>query len=327
MTALSKEQKLIAKIKTMVGASGRFIGDDCAVLPDRLLATTDTLVEHIHFEINWTTLKDLGWKAMAVNLSDIAAMAGIPKYALIVLSAPKELYKTEKIISLYEGIIACAQEYKTAIVGGDITAAPNLSITVTVIGQAHQNGVLMRSSAKPGDIVIASGNFGASNAGLRILQSSLLKDNKDEYKYCLEEFFTPSPKLKEAWLLAEKVGARGALMDTSDGLADALLQIAKASDVGMNINSEKIPIHEQTRNAAQQLQVDPLKLALYGGEDYQLVACLPEQNWLSWKNESQDLQKLFTQIGIVNDSGNVQLMFGNDKPCALDPQQIFQHIS
>jgi thiamine-monophosphate kinase len=326
MTPLNKEQKLIAKIKTMVDAGG-FIGDDSAVLPGGLLVTADTLVEQTHFNLNWTALSELGWKAMAVNLSDIAAMAGIPKYALIVISAPEEFYGAEKIISLYEGLNDCAQRYKTAIVGGDISCGPNLTITVTIIGQAQEAGVLLRNGAKPGDAIIVTGDFGASRAGLRICQDSLTKDALLRYKHCLKEFLTPNPKLAESWRLVERIGSRGALMDTSDGLADAFLQVSQASNVGMQIDLNAIPVSEQTKKYASEVKTDPLDFALYGGEDYQLLACLSAEEWLSWQTESPDIKNSFKQIGNVTNTADVQLMFGNEKAYQLDPARIFKHIS
>ncbi len=327
MTSLNKEQKLIAKIKAMVDADGSFIGDDCAVLPGNMLVTTDTLVEHIHFSLDWTALGELGWKAMAVNLSDIAAMAGIPKYALIVLSAPDELYNSEKIVSLYEGLNDCAQRYKTAIVGGDITRGRNLSITVTIIGQAHDAGILLRKGANLGDVVIVTGSFGASQAGFRLCQKPLTKEILFRYKHCLKEFLTPNPKLAQSWQLVEKIGSRGALMDTSDGLADALLQVSRASNVGMQIDLNSIPIDEQTKTFASAARVDPMDLALYGGEDYQLLACLSEQEWLSWQNESPDINSSFKQIGKITNTAGVQLLLDNQKTAPLDPERIYQHIS
>lgn len=327
MSALNKEQKLIAKIKAMVDADGHFIGDDCAVLPGDMLVTTDTLVEKTHFSLDWIALSELGWKAMATNLSDIAAMAGVPKYALIVISAPEELYKNDKIISLYEGLHDCALRYKTNIVGGDITRGTNLAITVTIIGQAHTKGILLRSGAMLGDVVIVTGDFGASSAGLHICQNSLTKDNLFRYKHCLKEFLTPSPKLSQSWQLVERIGSRGALMDTSDGLADALLQVSQASNVGMQIDLNTIPIDDQTKKYAQGAKIDPLEFALYGGEDYQLLACLSSQEWSSWQKESPDIQNSFKQIGSVINADGIKLTFGNEEAYKLDPGRIFQHIS
>ena len=324
MSAQSKEQKLIAAIKNMLGSKGRFIGDDCAVLPNNILVTSDTLVEEVHFKLLWTSLFDLGWKAMSVNLSDIAAMAGRPQYALVVLSAPQELYEQDKIISLYKGISECANEYNTVIIGGDITRGNNLAITITVIGQADQAGVLLRSGAKNGDIIVVTGDFGASHAGLSILKNTSSNHGK-KYQYCLSEFCKPKPKLAQAQQLIKRIGNRGALMDTSDGLADALLQISQASNVGMQIDLAYIPIAKPTIEYARQMGADPLDYALYGGEDYQLLACLSAEQWSLWQKEVADIP--FQKIGKVVDKSGVWLISANDKTYEIDSSQIFQHIS
>jgi thiamine-monophosphate kinase len=271
-------------------------------------------------------------------------MSGRPKYALVVISAAEELYLGDKIISLYEGINDCAKEYDTLIVGGDITRGQNLAITITVIGEAHASGVLMRSGAQVGDVIVVTGEFGSSGAALRILQNDILvaaraagqsittanssaSNTSLPYAHCLQQFLRPLPRLKESWSLVEQIGNRGALMDASDGLADALLQISQASNVGMQIDLKAVPIHEQTRQFASQANINPLDLALYAGEDYQLVACLSEKQWSLWKQKNPIAANYFKQIGTVNNSKNIQLMFGNEEWQKLDPKLIFQHIS
>ncbi len=321
MYVLNREQKLISQIKSLVDAGGRFIGDDCAILPGNLLTTTDTMVEQTHFRLDSTSLNDLGWKAMAVNLSDIAAMAGLPEYALIALSAPENFYTSNKVLALYEGLHACAKHYKTSIVGGDITRGSSLIITITILGRAGQSGVLQRNGAKAGDIVLVTGDFGASAAGLQ-----LLTDNSSSFQHCLDKHRRPQPRLKESQTLIEKTGSRGALMDTSDGLADALAQIARASNVGMQIDLAAVPVHSQTKKFASQANLDPYELALYGGEDYELVACLPKSVWEVWQRRSPETASAFQAIGTVNDTNNIQLMFGNEAAYELDLKRVFQHI-
>jgi len=323
MYVLNQEQKLISQIKNLVDTGGRFIGDDCAVLPGNLLLTTDALVEQTHFRLDSISLNDLSWKAIAVNLSDIAAMAGIPEYALVTLSAPADFYASNKVLSLYEGLHSCAQHYQTNIVGGDITRGTNLVIVITILGRAHQSGVLRRCGAKAGDIVLVTGDFGASAAGLRLLEGNAYCP----FKHCLDKHRRPQPRLKESHQLVERTGSRGALMDTSDGLADALAQIAAASNVGMQIDLAAVPIHADTRAFASQANLDPYELALYGGEDYELVACLPAQTWQDWHKQAPDTASSFIQIGIVDDTNNIQLMFGNGTAHQLDLQKVFQHIA
>lgn len=323
MHFLNQEQKLISKITALLGSNGKFIGDDCAVLPDKMLLTIDSLIEQTHFQLDSISMNDLGWKAMAVNLSDIAAMAGKPQYAVVALSATPDFYASNKVIALYKGLIACATEYNTAIVGGNITRAPQLSITISAIGQAHQAGTLKRTGAKPKDVIIVTGDFGASAVGLQL---SMNKSSSRLFNHCLSKHMRPIPRLIESWQLVKRIGNRGALMDTSDGLADALTQIAQSSHVGMRIDLNAIPIHKQTRKFATEANLDPYQLALYGGEDYELVACLSEKTWQNWQAEDKSVKANFKQIGVVDHSNNIQLMFGNEIAHKLDLKQVFQHI-
>ncbi len=309
MHFLNQEQKAISKIAGLLGSSAKFIGDDCAVLPHKMLLTIDALIEQTHFQLHTISLEDLGWKALAVNLSDIAAMAGKPQYAVVALSAPQDFYAGNKVISLYKGLIACAKKYNVAIVGGNISRGPYLSITISIIGHTHQAGILKRTGAKPKDVILVTGDFGASSAGLRLLTD---KSNSRAFNHCLNKHIHPAPRLIESWQLVERIHNRGALMDTSDGLADALSQIAQSSRVGMRINLAAIPIHNQTLKFAAANNLDPYKLALYGGEDYELVSCLSEKTWKDWQAEDKKIKTIFKQIGVIDRSKNIQLMFGNE---------------
>ncbi len=334
---LSKEQKLIKDVRSKIGE--RFLGDDCARLPGNLLVTSDTLVEGTHFILQpeRASLEDLGWKCMAVSLSDIAAMAGYPRYALVAITMPDRLTRRH-FAHLYNGLIDCSKRYQTAIVGGDITKGTSLTITITVIGEVNEKGCLLRDGAKPGDLVVVTGNFGASTAGLR-----LLLDNKKKWKTgeervnestaecdfsdCLAIHNRPVPRLQEAWALVNETGSCGALMDASDGLADALAQIAKGSCVGMIIDLNQVPINAQTIAIAKVYGQDPLDWALYGGEDYELVGCLPEATWRAWCNKGNINAIPFQPIGRVTDSRGVELMFGKKQGPQLDLRRCFQHLA
>jgi len=334
---LTKEQQLIALVQSKVG--NRYVGDDCARLPGNLLVTSDTLVERTHFILvkEEARLKDLGWKSMAVSLSDIAAMAGVPRYALIAITMPENLSR-QHFAYLYQGLIDCSKRYKTDIVGGDITKGTVLSITITVIGEANERGCLLRGGAKPGDVVVVTGDFGASKAGLKMLlddkslkqiQGNIAVDDIDGHHFsnCLASHNRPLPRLEESWALVNETGSRGALMDASDGLADALAQISRASEVGMTIDLQKVPIKGETAVVAKMYGEAPLDWALYGGEDYQLVACLPEKTWQTWLNRNKDKAIPFQAIGRATSSGKVELMLGNEQGPELDLRRCFQHIA
>jgi thiamine-monophosphate kinase len=282
---MTGERQLIKKIKDWtagpVGAgatgagAGNMIGDDCAVLPGQRLVSSDMLVEDRHFSLAYTDFESLGWKSCAVNLSDIAAMAGRPRYLTLCLSLPSYISEGD-LQSFYQGFNQCAREHGAEVVGGDLSGGDKFVIAVTVIGEAHEKGLLKRSGAQVGDIVLATGNFGASALGLKLLQAGQNDQatiKMDRGKLALTAHRRPLPRLCEAFALVRQIGSRGALMDASDGLADALFQISEASAVSMKVNVEQIPIDPDMRALALALDLDPVRLALYGGEDYELVAC------------------------------------------------------
>jgi thiamine-monophosphate kinase len=250
-------------------------------------------------------------------------MAGIPEYALIALSGPEDFYLGNQVLSLYAGLNDCCERYKTKIVGGDITRGAIVSIAITILGRAHPAGILKRKGAQTNDVVLVTGDFGASAAGLSLLENK----NVSSFEHCVNKHRRPLPRLEESHELVTRTGSRGALMDASDGLADALMQIAQASEVGMQIDLEAIPLDADTRAFAAQTKIDPYELALYGGEDYELVACLPKNIWQDWQKQAPESASSFIQIGVVNETNNIQLMFGNETAHELDLRKVFQHIA
>jgi thiamine-monophosphate kinase len=348
---LSKEQDLIEAVKLIVGA--KFIGDDCAQLPGGLLLSADTFLQGTHFLTELASMSEIGWKAMAVNLSDVAAMAGLPRFAVVALTLPGNLSRPQ-FLELYGGIAACASLYDTAIVGGDITCGAVLSLTITVVGEANRYGCLTRQGAKPGDEIVVTGQFGASAAALEMLLTALpnairqraparhtgsgnqtptmtqrqsIEEDKGKYPISMAQHFRPMPRFSEAWQFVKRTGQRGALMDTSDGLADGLAQIARSSKSGMRIELTDVPIHPETRRIADLLKKDSLDLALYGGEDYELVGCLPNSVWQAWQSEVPVDQIPFKRIGQVTDSQTIELLYDGQPGPKLDLEKCFQHIA
>ncbi len=337
---LTGEQKIIESIKSWVG--GNLIGDDCALIASQMLVSTDALVEGIHFRRDLMTLEEVGWKAVAVNLSDIAAMAGRPRYLFVTVCAPPDFAESD-FRSLYQGITDCARQYRLTVAGGDITKAEKLMLSLTVIGDVHENGCLTRSGAKPGDVVIATGDFGASRAGLFQLLSGRVgnrkaataqtRDNAETAEnthntkdYALNRHIRPLPRLSESWTLVGKTGSMGALMDASDGLADALMQIARASSVGLMIELGSVVIHEKTKKIAADAGVDPMEWALYGGEDYELVGCIDANVWGEWRKEGSKGNP-FVPIGIVTDGTTIDLTRHGTAAPPLDMSKCFQHLA
>jgi thiamine-monophosphate kinase len=313
---LSIEQKLIEDIKGLTGE--QYIGDDCAILPGQLLVTSDMLVEGTHFTLKKINYNFLGWKAVAVNLSDIAAMAGRPRYLLANISFPDSLPdKARK--DLFKGIVNCANTYRTRLVGGDLTNSDLLTISITVIGDEHENGVLKRTGATVGDVVVVTGDFGSSAAGLYLLCNEITG-----YNHCYEKHCRPQPRLCESWALVRNTGCQGALMDASDGLADSLTQICRMSKVGMEIDYSKIPVHHETKNLAKLANVNLFDWVFYGGEDYELVACLSQEKWQQMKQLSTNP---FIEIGKVVKSNNIIVLTGKTDKIELDLSKIYQHWS
>jgi thiamine-monophosphate kinase len=255
------------------------IGDDCAAIAlsgaDYLLWTVDTLVEGVHFDLAYTSLTQLGWKSLVVNLSDIAAMGGVPRHALLSLGWPPNRDR-RLALAFAEGLAQAAREYGVAIIGGDTVASPHgLVITVTLTGSVPASQMLRRSGAKAGDLIFVSGPLGEAATGLEILRQglALAPDLKEPL---VEAHLLPRPQLQAGRLLAQE-GLATALIDTSDGVATDLYHICQASEVGALLPAASVPISPRVQTAATYLGRDPLTLALTGGEDYLLLFTTPPQ--------------------------------------------------
>jgi thiamine-monophosphate kinase len=242
-------------------------GDDAAAwrVDDAIqLATTDSLVQDTHFDLNIVTWEELGWKAIAVNLSDIAAMGGVPKYALISLALPGEL-ETDNVSSLYQGMAQIANRFGVAIVGGNIASADKTIINVTVLGSLESASALTRSAAVPGDQIAVTGYLGLSAAGLRTLKQHL-KFDVETTQLLRQAHLKPMPRIDEGQILLRH-GVKAAI-DISDGLIADLTHICQASKVSAGINQDELLIHPALKN---NFKSDYLQLALSGGEDYELL--------------------------------------------------------
>jgi thiamine-monophosphate kinase len=256
------------------------IGDDCAVIAQAgggtLLATTDLLVEDVHFRRRWAEPADIGAKSLAVNVSDIAAMGGTPRWALVGLACPDGTRRDE-IAAFYEGALAVADEHGVVVVGGDMSASPaGWVVSVTLLGEAARP--VLRSTARAGDLVAVTGTLGRSAAGLAVLEretapstvgSAALDDVTGAH-------LRPRPRVLEGRWLAEAGGVT-AMMDLSDGLATDLGRLGAESRVGAAVDVERLPIAASTRTVAEALGADPVDWATGGGEDYELlVICEPD---------------------------------------------------
>jgi thiamine-monophosphate kinase len=252
------------------------IGDDTAVLlPQqgaRLLATTDLLVEDVHFRRRWATPFDIGWKAMAVNLSDIAGKGGRPLWALVGLALPAPPSPSD-VEALYEGMRQAGAPHGVAIVGGDTSTSPRgWFINVTLLGE-HEGSPRLRSGAKPGDAVAVTGTLGRSAAGLAVLEAgrtTLSAVSHEALETAAAAHLRPAARVAEGRWLGAAAGVH-AMMDCSDGLATDLSHICRASGVGARVALDRLPVDSAAREVAGALAADALSWATSGGEDFELL--------------------------------------------------------
>lgn len=258
------EINLIKKIKNTL--KSQYIGDDCAYLKDLgIVISQDSLVEDIHFSKHMMSPYQIGYKSVMVNLSDIAASGAKPAYLTVALSLPKEI-KDDAVIDFYEGAKYALENLDVEIVGGDITGSDKLYISISVIGKTLNRKISSRSHAKIGHKIITSGVHGSSAAGLRILQNDLEPD-----KDLIKAHLMPVAQIDFAKQISEQIQEDYAMMDTSDGLFDALFKIGSASECTMSVDFERILYDPKIKEYFS----DYKDLILFGGEDYQIVATVP----------------------------------------------------
>lgn len=291
----------------------RTIGDDAAVYKignGRVhVATTDVLIESIHFDRAFMPMEHLGVKSMAVNVSDIVAMNARPKFATIALGIPHSV-SVEMIQDMYRGIRKSCDAYGVTLIGGDTVAAQKMTISVTVIGEAEETDIVYRHGASAGDVMCVSGDLGASYAGLRLLleQSQQLQKSGngfkpvlDDYKYVIQRHLTPTPRLSALDAL-KKAGVRPhAMIDISDGLASEIQHICRQSYCGALLSAKDLPIHEETKKVADVFSQDADTYALYGGEDYELLITLPEADFKKLP------EGVFTRIGVIKEEQTISI--------------------
>lgn len=314
-TAISEvgEFGLIAHMRDVLGepddasvVSG--ISDDAAVyrIDERgrvHLATSDALLEGVHFDRTFMPMEHLGFKALSVNVSDIVAMNATPRYAIITLGIPQQM-SVEMVGTLYEGVKQACEAYDISVVGGDTTGARGLQVNATVIGEANEEDVVYRQGARVGDKVCVTGDVGASYAGLKVLVANRkqmqeagddFQPNLDPFSYVIRRHLAPPAQLKAIQDWAEAGVRPNSMIDISDGVASEAHHISEASGVGMQLYEPALPISVETRNTATEFGEDVSVYALFGGEDYELLFTLPES-----KVDDLDPQS-FSVIGEVTD--------------------------
>lgn len=290
------------------------LADDAWVDPAfGLIYTTDMLVAGHHFSLDYFSPADVAVKAAAVNISDVAAMGGRLQYLLVSLGLPRALANEAFVCEFYTALLQSVQGFGGKIIGGDTVGAEQLTVNITAIGRLPGGHTLgLRSGAKPGDFVIATGWHGLSATGLAVLQQNL-----SGYPESRQAHLRPSPRVREGLLLSSRF-PRYAMMDTSDGLADALLKIADASGVCLEVQVERIPLHPEVRSLAESSGVNVLDVVLYGGEDFQLVATVPSV---------AGIETDFTIIGRVVEGQGAVLKDKEGQSLLLESGRTYQHFA
>ncbi|MEJ0057183.1 MAG: thiamine-phosphate kinase [Bacteroidota bacterium] len=266
------------------------IGDDAAVIDageDVMLLSTDMLIEGIHFDLSYMPLQHLGYKAVAVNVSDIAAMNGKPEQ-IIVGIAISNRFSVEAVDALYAGIKAACDNYKVDLVGGDTTASPSgLVISISVLGRTKKGNEVYRSGAKDKDIICVTGDLGGAYIGLQILEREKavylanpdMQPELDNHEYAVGRQLKPEARMDIIYELADLKIKPTSMIDISDGLASELFHISRSSGVGVRIFEDKIPIDENAYNTAVEFKLDPFTCALNGGEDYELLFTINQSDF------------------------------------------------
>lgn len=277
-------------------------GDDAAVLDaqgKKILVSTDMLLEGIHFDLAYTPLKHLGYKAIQVNLSDIYAMNGIATQVTVSLGFSSK-FPLEAVEELYDGMLLACEKYKIDLIGGDTTSSKQgLVISVTSIGYADQENIVYRNTAQEGDLLCVSGDLGGAYVGLQLLEREKLvylenpnvQPDLEGKDYIIERQLKPEARWDVVELLKDMQVVPTAMIDVSDGLASEILHICKQSNKGCNLYEEKIPIDPMTFDTAREFNLDPTICALSGGEDYELLFTVKQADY--------DKIKFDTDISVI----------------------------
>lgn len=332
-------ERLAKEISVKNATTVRGIGDDCAVLAPtegmQTVVTTDLLMEGIHFDLTYVPLRHLGYKAVMVNLSDVFAMNAEPRQVTVSLALSSK-FKVEDVEELYAGMRLACEKWGVDIVGGDTTASlTGLAISITALGEARADDIVLRSGANPTDLICVSGNLGAAYMGLQLLerekliydeqvaearksgskeQMELLKDAQPDFsgkEYILERQLKPEAR-GDIVATLRKAGIRPtSMMDISDGLSSELMHICKQSQTGCRIYEERLPLDYQTAAMAEELNLNVSTCALNGGEDYELLFTVPLA-----QNDTVSALEDIRVIGYITEP---------DKGCALITRDGGEH--
>jgi thiamine-monophosphate kinase len=297
------------------------IGDDAAVIDagtKKLLISTDMLVEGIHFDLSYMPLHHLGYKSVAVNVSDIAAMNGKAEQITVSIAISNR-FSFDAVEALYKGIKAACENYKVDLIGGDTTSSRSgLVISITVLGRALPEKIAYRSGAKPNDIICVTGDLGAAFIGLQVLEREKqvfladpnMQPNLEKYEYIVGRQLKPEARTDIVFDLEEAGVKPTSMIDVSDGLASELFHLSNNSNIGVRIYEDKIPVDNQAYETAIEFKLDPITCALNGGEDYELLFTIdkddqekikkhPDIHFIGYVHERKTENVLVTKQGNV----------------------------
>lgn len=287
--------RISSKFSVSQSSTIKGIGDDAAIIDagnEALLVSTDMLMEGVHFNLSYMPLPHLGYKAVAVNVSDIAAMNARPEQVVISIGISNR-FSLEAVDALFEGIQAACKNYKVDLVGGDTTSSiSGLVLSITVLGRAPKNEIVQRSGAKANDIICVTGDLGAAYMGLQVLEreKEVFLSNPDvqpdleQYEYLVGRQLRPEARMDIVYELRERKCIPTSMIDISDGLASELFHLGKHSGLGVKIFEDKVPIDHMTFETAIEFKLDPITCALHGGEDYELLFTISPADYEKIKN-------------------------------------------
>lgn len=322
-----KQQFPVSNATTLKG-----IGDDAAILSagdESMVVSTDMLLEGVHFDLSYMPLQHLGYKAVAVNISDIAAMNARPEQIVISLAISNR-FSLEAIDALYEGIHAACQSYKVDLVGGDTSSsASGLIISITAIGRVAKDNVVLRSGAKASDIICVTGDLGAAYVGLQVLEREKqvflanpdMQPELEKYEYMVGRQLKPEARMDIVHELAERQCVPTSMIDISDGLASELLHLSANSKLGVKIFEDKVPIDHHTFETAIEFKLDPITCALNGGEDYELLFTIAPSDYEKVKNHPD-----IHFIGHMHDNASQNVMVSKQETLVPITAQGWNHF-
>ena len=303
------------------------IGDDAAVLSfknNKIVVTTDLLIENVHFDLSYMPLKHLGYKAVIVNLSDVYAMNANATQVTVSIAVSNR-FPLEALEELYAGIETAANIYNVDVVGGDTTSSTTgLLISVTAIGEVKNEEEVYRNGSKPNDLLVVTGDLGAAYMGLQVLEreKEVFKVNPnnqpdlDQYTYIIERQLKPEARKDIVKLLSDLEVKPTSMIDISDGLSSEIIHLCKQSEVGCDLYEEKIPLDPQVISTCEEFNLDSTTIALNGGEDYELLMTVSQNDYLKIKGNPN-----FTVIGYMKEKANgIQLVTRADTKIPLKAQ-------